>query len=565
MLVYKDQKTVKFEISFYMNKVEKKNYKSSLSTDLKAFTLYRAPKQDESHFFYWLVSIDENFEINLDAFLIEHRLNGYYDIANKANIKIRFSELLNCHTKVQKERELKGIYQNSKSQYFYIFINRFYLKIQKDLVASQFYLTESDYLIYGRDLKYGSEVSENAIEFGHFNNKWIFALNDKVYLKPLQFIFELSFDKLQNVALKKVDTNELGDCRSQTLVIEKQIYCFDRQDYYLIDQSKKPAQYLLNTIFNDKLIDFKEGSELVLIFKYKEDQIVFMSSKSLFVFKYKYFTVNSTNNKINYQKKVKDSTTYYILKNCLLDSNLCESKTEVTEVAKRSTKLNYLDLVIYIVPIVSILIIILIITCKLRSKSKKRPKLSDNAIDKNRLQGLMMKKLPSEQIKSSTLAAVKTASFKTNSSKAKMDKLAQIKKQKLSAKTSDKGSNRQIDSRTSNASIGSVAANKNLTHSEKSIQSTTSIALKSNLSNLTNRSNLSNLSNASNLLTDSNVSNVDQSVHSRTSNVGQSVIEDKSIPSTKKSDKTKSSKIRSKQLNKPDLEKMKGKKRKIKK
>lgn len=235
---------------------------------------------------------------------------------------IAMDELLNCHRKFRDPREVKGIFYEKESDFFYIFINRFFLKIEEDLVRTGFRIDDRHYA-KAYDLKFSSNY-----EFEIARTKWVKTLKQKSYLVTnKRNVFELNHDSMvKNYFTADEGYNQIEKCAHQTLNIGKHVFCFDKQYYHyfmtngdLVNSSTyRPARFKISNIFQDSSIHYRDDEELNFIFNYNQDKFVIMMTKTrLFVIDYSKFT---TSNDWQIQLNYKPNEQVLVIKNYLFES-----------------------------------------------------------------------------------------------------------------------------------------------------------------------------------------------------------------------------------------------------
>lgn len=138
---------------------------------------------------------------------------------------IRFDEFFGCHRKFKDEREIKGIYYSRSTATFYIIINRFYLKIEGDLVANSFQINDNAYR-KALSLKLVSRAGTPTLEI--LKTKWVKTLRLNAYLVTDHDTFSaLNSDKFNlNDLYVSTEPNSIVNCDYQTLSIEDNVFCF---------------------------------------------------------------------------------------------------------------------------------------------------------------------------------------------------------------------------------------------------------------------------------------------------------------------------------------------------
>lgn len=144
---------------------------------------------------------------------------------------MRFDELFGCHRKFKDEREIKGIYYSKIQNAFYVFVNRFYLKIVDDgqLIKKGFSFDDR-YYNRALSLKLVSKSGYPTMEI--LKTKWVKTLRLKSYLVTHYDTFaELdSFKFNENDFFMMITGNSIVRCDFQTLSIDDNVFCFDTDE-----------------------------------------------------------------------------------------------------------------------------------------------------------------------------------------------------------------------------------------------------------------------------------------------------------------------------------------------
>ena len=158
---------------------------------------------------------------------------------------IALTEFLSCHTNIKHEHEIKGIYFGRNFNYSVIFINRFYLITQIDLIKNQIEFE----LVNSRNLEFDDLLAEPTFEI--LQSKWIKTLvtgpnfNASTFLAiSKDFVFDVSFDSSKHFEpfrLKKI--NEVSykfNCEFNLINFGENFYCFQETIYrFIINPEKK--------------------------------------------------------------------------------------------------------------------------------------------------------------------------------------------------------------------------------------------------------------------------------------------------------------------------------------
>lgn len=156
---------------------------------------------------------------------------------------------------------------------------------------------------------------------------WIKNLPKISYLVTSRnFIYDLEFDEYNLKQLVRKRSNRIDFCSYNTLMINDKIYCFKKSSYFYFvklvnlnkaNRMKKIDQFLIEDIFRTKTkssIWKTDQTELRFIFEYHSNQLIFMTQSKIFIFQYKYFSVDDQN-RLHYNL----TETYQIRDNKLID------------------------------------------------------------------------------------------------------------------------------------------------------------------------------------------------------------------------------------------------------
>lgn len=259
--------------------------------------------------------------------LIGSKADFYLQYSYLNLMTYHFSNLFSCHSRFRKFNQIKGIYFNLDKQIFYVFIKRFYLKIERpdrDLVDEGFKLTDNDYLTKGVNIKLpNSKKCQPLYEIQE--SKWIKTFRDHVY-------FSSDFkcgSKLATVNENEVffpepmPLNIFQKCSFNTLQIGNSVYCFTTTSYNrqsTMDNLNSLAQgsakiFRIKNIFTNA-DDWNEDQKLMFIFNYILDQVVFMTVDNLFIIRYEDFTIMG-----DFELKLKPGTKVIKTSNYLYQRN----------------------------------------------------------------------------------------------------------------------------------------------------------------------------------------------------------------------------------------------------
>ena len=271
--------------------------------------------------------IDESNNVRLQL--------SIYDRSSLPNLKtsetrfdaIPLDEFFSCHRNPIADREIKGVWYDKKSKTFYLFINRFFRKIQSDLVADNFKLPPNPTF---ESLKFNGSLYP---EFEIINSRYVKTVGDTSYLATsVDFVFELSAESLADKLLPIENGSLIDRCPKQSLVVEGEVFCFGETDYYhLIDLEnlrnvskinadvgrKNKVVHRISEIFQGTNIQYEKNQRLKFIFNYQKNQVVFATATNLFLFNYEKFMISAETKRLSTKYTAQDSVEVKI--NCLLD------------------------------------------------------------------------------------------------------------------------------------------------------------------------------------------------------------------------------------------------------
>lgn len=257
------------------------------------FTFYSKETGSHEQTLLWFIGIDGDFRVGLMRYdLILQSLTHYGAIVD-------FEDLLSCYTRFNKWRQIGGIYYDIGTRRFFLFIRRFFLQFDEDLVSGQFRLPANyDYVANAQKVPISFERFPISDKFSHGGT--VKTLGDQVLYGYGREFYRLTITN--NVLGFSTITNKTGAsrCGAQTLLVEKRfVFCFDETTYsflYEIGEETSPAvnrtPSQIKSIFNSTVQSWEES--LRAIFNYENETVVFMTKYSLFVFEYTSFMLNPT-------------------------------------------------------------------------------------------------------------------------------------------------------------------------------------------------------------------------------------------------------------------------------
>lgn len=209
-------------------------------------------------------------------------------IVSQMHVKTDFEELFGCHSPFTNERQVKGIFYDSTSQLFFVFIKRFYLRVDYDLLLDRFRLQNGVYQSDLYNLEFESEQIEESVRFELISRRWVLA-SDRNYFVPFEHMFEIAVEE-KSLKLKKIEADHrLTTCRGQTLLVNKQhVYCFEVYEYRYLNAlaNKSISKFTISSIFSETEVNL--NGPLLLIFNYL-DRVVFLSQSNFCVLRYENF------------------------------------------------------------------------------------------------------------------------------------------------------------------------------------------------------------------------------------------------------------------------------------
>lgn len=375
--------------------------------DLKWFVVYvnEFDPKNTTRIDWFLIGVNEDtYKIDFLHFPI-FELNKSIDsndyAKHRVDLILTYDELFSCHCPFKLDRELKGIYFNPRSKVFYVFIRRFYLKFDEDLVYRGFYIEPTRYLT-AKNINFESEELYRSVEFEIINRKWVKTFQDQSFFIPNKQTFEIGTDTNNDIKLKLVEHNyRLRFCMDQTLVVERvHVYCFKSDRYFYwykfgnYDYDPLGSNYTIESIFHDTAVKWPAGEKLLFIFSYQLDRVVFMTRTQLFVFRYSSFR-KEEEQRIKFTVHPEDDPAipYIVNKNCLVikctgpatiqttpfpvpSIELTTAKTSVTidEFSKKPTPkpIRLQDIKWYLIGLSLLLLIVLIFLCTWYLTRRKR-------------------------------------------------------------------------------------------------------------------------------------------------------------------------------------------------
>ena len=288
------------------------------------------------------LEIDSNLNLHISVvhLIRERKLVRFERRETLSSTKI--GQFLNCPRPFTDFSQLKGIYFHLLNRKFYLFIDRFYLRINENLMQSGFLLNTSHY----------QTASWLPVESGFFEStfsKWIKLYNDQSYFLAYKQAYtvnaeldDLAFEKLNNYSI----TLQLFYCKGQTLTIGEHSFCFDKRVYRYIDPNdnhymKYANYYEIDDLFIDTGLRF-ENQTLELIFNYQDrwsdTVLVLMTQTDLILIDYRLIEVDKERKLfLNFTKR--RGQMLHQMPNCiLLACDVIDAKPTSTKVIYRFKK-----------------------------------------------------------------------------------------------------------------------------------------------------------------------------------------------------------------------------------
>lgn len=296
----------------------------------KYFVAYRSNQRDilqgndEALF---IISIDEEaVRINFGTYLFKEGKRTKF-----RKTSMSFKEFFSCHVQFKTEWEIKGIFYDKQIKTYFVFINRFYLRISKlDLISNEFKLSNEMFENNAYDIHIEDEELNQKFKFSILWRRWIYAVGDLTYFRSHIDTYEIKINYNDSrLVIKESNFGMLGKCFRQSLVIEGHFFCIDEDDYFTMSSHGYPLRVgYLSEIFEKSKIGWDKTQILSLIFNYKDGQVVFMTLSHTFVLEYKNFKIINSYKKLIYDDPNADENLIKT-KSCIFDSETCEPPPRV--------------------------------------------------------------------------------------------------------------------------------------------------------------------------------------------------------------------------------------------
>lgn len=157
--------------------------------------------------------------------------------------EIAAEDLFNCYSPVENlDKDLKGIYYDAEKKLWFIFIRRFYLKFDRDVLDDEFALEPNDYLSGGRELELYRSTKFFELSDMRTNYKLIRNIGNKALLTLETYTYlEISLDQKDELVFTPMPKNsklDVSECSYSTLLIANHMYCWTESHYsHLFDMS----------------------------------------------------------------------------------------------------------------------------------------------------------------------------------------------------------------------------------------------------------------------------------------------------------------------------------------
>lgn len=310
------------------------------------------------------------------------------------------------------EQQIKGIFYDKVSKLFFIFIKRFYLKLEIDLISSQFYFDDKLYETNAHYLEFENDQIYGKVKFENLKTKWIQNyLNEAFFIPSSESSFKLEINLDQNLLIKdQIVSNEIKNCKKQIFLIHDSLYCFD-DNFYSFGTNQK---FLTHTIFEDSPVIFNSEQNVHFIFNYLDNQTVFLTNTFLYIFDKNDFKINNSNKEITFSNH--PNYRPIRIKNCLIAK--C-NKPEITVRKKEQEVQNFnlielLALVLSIILLILLFIIIYLISRKyLKTKKVVIPvkvvSITENSTKEKAAKETSIKEISIKKLSTEELSAKKIA------------------------------------------------------------------------------------------------------------------------------------------------------------
>ena len=292
--------------------------------------------------------------------------------------ELSLASLLSCSQKIADLQQIKGIFFGATVARFYIFIDRFYLTIDEDIVNERFEIKDK-YYANASDLQFADRAAVHTIEYLQSDVRWTNAIGDEIYFSFLERIFIPQFDELDVELVELTETSRktewITNCFGQTLRIVNYVYCFRDAYYYLLgsldsnetDTNTNASHHQIIDMFHNVDVQYDSESSLEFLFDYGDHMFVMVTKNDLFV-------INRTVAHVRSDTYAIQLSRVYRIENCLLMN--CPSKW-----SRRTNGISLKKSVIVLLAVTLVIVIVVLIVCLVRMATVDQV-MSINTADK---------------------------------------------------------------------------------------------------------------------------------------------------------------------------------------
>ena len=325
-------------------KEQKRDYKTNFSI------IYYVPHASVDNLDVNWLELDTKLQVHIGY----HSLSPTNESSSSTvdhQVTIRLEELLGCRVPIKHQREIKGVFYFSfvTQPKFYVFINSFYLTISDDLVETGFNLNDSSVYAKARYPQFDDHKGMQQIEFVEkLTFKYIKTLKDRTLLSyfsvtSFDLNLEMRAENDSQLTAKHERPRLVQRCVQNTLQIDQSIYCLNAKNYAFLAKLEhfeddayvrkhlNSSEFEMNwksiaSIFQASKIEYDETQVLQLVFNYKDNMFVLMTSTDLFAINYDLLYVDNEHNiKVKTKTALPSKHRHFRKRNCLFVSN-CDPK-----------------------------------------------------------------------------------------------------------------------------------------------------------------------------------------------------------------------------------------------
>lgn len=393
--------------------------------DGKLNSIEKEMKHNVDYGILYFIKLEQNE--NVDHILIEldlKKLNFHFyqfqefqinDLVSNLNFSsvnysISLEDFFNCPKPFERADEVKGIIYAEQTQTFYIFINRYYLKVQdNNSIKNGILISSSDYA-NAQKFKFNDNELLRQIRFEYKYTKYVLSILQKPFLRLYspKFLFSIDFELPKQIDKRSTDlnnlifnevtekqnfTSELKKCTGQILTVKNILYCFQSNVYFKLYNYESneiyPIDHLMTYEMFDNKTKYKKDQKMELIFEYGNDSFIMMTESHLFLINYKFVIVNP-----DLSLKISSNISEY--DNCLFNG-YCNEKKKVKDTddkkikedederARKETKTTDSEILIIILAFLAFIILIICLIKSILIKKKKSGSRtsSQSKIDEN--------------------------------------------------------------------------------------------------------------------------------------------------------------------------------------